>query len=297
MSDAQNMMPSSASKLKKFGVRAVSGLVLMAICGVPLYYGGWVLAVFIALVCTRVIYEWVRMSDSGQITLAFIIPVAGLLLALGLVQFGVWGADNWTWALASIGFTSVVATWERARRNNGLRGGLWAGFGCLYVLLPSLAILWLRGDVVGVNAAGFAKFIFIVVVVIAADSWAYLGGSTLKGPKLIPKVSPNKTWSGLISGFVFGALFGALAAWITGFSPAYGALLAVPVVMFAVLGDLLESIIKRRLNVKDAGGIIPGHGGLLDRIDSLILIVVVAAAVLLIWPQVWPPQALTMVGS
>lgn len=278
------MSDESTSKLKKFAVRAVSGLVLMAICGVPLYYGGWVLAVFIAIVCTRVIYEWVRMSDPAQTKLALIIPVVGLLLALGIAQFGPWGADNWKWALASVGFTGALATLERARRG----GGLWAGFGCLYVILPALAILWLRGDVAGVNAAGFAKFIFIAVVVIAADSFAYLGGSTLQGPKLIPKVSPNKTWSGLISGFVFGAITGAIAAWVIGFSPAYGALLALPVVAFAVLGDLLESVIKRNLNVKDSGGIIPGHGGLLDRIDSLMLIVVIAAAVLILWPNVWP---------
>ena len=282
------MSDGGSSKLKKFGVRAVSGLVLMAICGVPLYYGGWVLAVFIAIVCSRVIYEWVRMSDPAPSKLALIIPVAGLLLALGLAQCGKWGADNWTWALASFGFTGALATLERARRG----GGLWAGFGCLYVLLPSLAILWLRGDVTGVHAAGFSKFIFIVVVVIAADSFAYLGGSTLQGPKLIPKVSPNKTWSGLISGFVFGAITGAFAALVIGFSPFYGALLAIPVVAFAVLGDLLESVIKRNLNVKDSGGIIPGHGGLLDRIDSLLLIVVVAATVLLIWPSIWP-----MIGS
>jgi len=278
------MSDAHSSKLKKFGVRAISGLVLMAICGVPLYFGGWGLAVFIVIVCTRVIYEWVRMSDPQQTKLALILPIIGLLIALGLAQFGIWGADNWKWALATIGFTGALATLERSRRG----GGLWAGFGCLYVLLPSLAILWLRGNEVGVEAAGFAKFIFIVVVVIAADSWAYLGGSTLKGPKLIPKVSPNKTWSGLISGFVFGALFGALSAWVIGFSPAYGALLAVPVVIFAVLGDLFESVIKRRLDVKDSGSLIPGHGGLLDRIDSLMLIVVVAATVLLIWPQVWP---------
>jgi len=282
------MAEAKYSKLKALGIRAASGLVLVAICGVPLYFGGWGLAAFIIVVCTRVIYEWVRMSDPQQTKLALIIPIAGLLIALGLAQFGVWGLDNWKWALVSVGFISALATLERSRRG----GGLWAGLGCLYVLLPSLAILWLRGDEIGVNATGFAKFIFIAVVVIAADSWAYLGGSTLKGPKLIPKVSPNKTWSGLISGFVFGSLFGALAAWIIGFSPIYGALLAVPVVVFAVLGDLLESVIKRYLNVKDAGGIIPGHGGLLDRIDSLMLIVVVAAAVLLIWPNIWP-----MVGA
>ncbi|PHS77229.1 MAG: phosphatidate cytidylyltransferase [Robiginitomaculum sp.] len=280
------MSDVKTSKLKTLGIRAASGLVLAAICGLPLYYGGWVLTAFILIVSTRVIYEWVRMSDPGAGKLAFILPIVCLFTVLGLAQYGLW-QQTWSYILPF----ALFAYLEKQRRT-GQSAAVWAGLGVLYVLLPSLAILWLRGDEVGVSADGFAKFIFIVIVVIAADSWAYLGGSTIGGPKLIPKVSPNKTWSGLISGFVFGSLFGALAAWIIGFSPIYGALLAVPVVVFAVLGDLLESVIKRYLNVKDSGGIIPGHGGLLDRIDSLMLIVVVAAALLLIWPNIWP-----MVGA
>ncbi|MBL4855191.1 MAG: phosphatidate cytidylyltransferase [Robiginitomaculum sp.] len=268
-----------SSRWKTLGVRAVSGLVLMAICGIPIYFGGWIWAVFIVLVCARVIYEWVRMTDIGAGKLAFVVPVVGLLAVMGLAQYGLWQQ-----ALVSVVFIGAVATYERSRRS----GGLWAGFGVLYVLLPSLTMLWLRGDVAGFAAAGFAKFLFIVVVVIAADTWAYLGGSTIGGPKLVPNISPNKTWSGLVSGFVFGAAFGALAAWVIGFNPAYGALLALPIVAFAVAGDLLESMIKRHLKVKDAGGIIPGHGGLLDRIDSLLLIVVVAAGALLLWPSLWP---------
>jgi len=272
-----------SSRWKTLGVRAVSGLVLMAICGIPIYFGGWIWAGFIVLVCARGIYEWVRMSDTGAGKLAFALPIAGLLAVMSLAQYGLWQQ-----ALVSVAFIGAVATYERSRRNGGQGSGLWAGFGVLYVLLPSLAMLWLRGDVAGFAAAGFAKFLFIVVVVIAADTWAYLGGSTIGGPKLVPKISPNKTWSGLVSGFVFGAAFGALAAWIIGFSPTYGALLALPIVAFAVAGDLLESMIKRHLKVKDAGGIIPGHGGLLDRIDSLLLIVVVAAGALLLWPNLWP---------
>ena len=278
------MSATKPSRMKTLGVRALSGLVLMAICGIPIYLGGWVLTIFIALVCSWVVNEWVGMSDPDASKISMAIMVVGLFLALGIAQFGIWGDENWKWALASVGFTGAIATLERARRG----GGFWSGFGSLYVILPALAILWLRGNVIGVNAAGFAKFLFIVVVVIAADTWAYLGGSTLKGPKLIPKVSPNKTWSGLISGFVFGAITGAIAALIIGFSPIYGAALAIPIIAAAVLGDLLESIIKRNLNVKDAGDLIPGHGGILDRIDSLMLSVVVSAAVLMLWPSVWP---------
>ncbi len=279
-----------SARWKTLGIRALSGLVLMAICGIPIYFGGWIWAAFIVLVCARVIYEWVRMSDSAAGKLALALPIAGLLVVMGLAQFG-----HWQEALISTLFIGALATYERSKRGGGRGGGrgergrgLWAGFGILYVLLPSLAMLWLRGDVVGFAAAGFAKFLFIVVVVIAADTWAYLGGSTIGGPKLVPKISPNKTWSGLVSGFVFGAAFGAFAAWVIGFSPAYGALLAVPIVVFAVAGDLLESMIKRHLKVKDAGGLIPGHGGILDRIDSLLLIVVVAAGALIVWPNLWP---------
>jgi len=275
------------SRWKTLGVRALSGLVLMAICGIPIYFGGWVWAVFIVIVCARVIYEWVRMTDTGAGNLAFALPWAGLLAVMALAQFGLWQQ-----ALTSVLFIGAIATYERSRRGGGRQsgrgGGLWAGFGILYVLLPSLAMLWLRGDVAGFTAPGFAIFLFIVVVVIAADTFAYLGGSTIGGPKLVPNISPNKTWSGLLSGFVFGALFGALAALIIGFSPLYGVLFALPIVVFAVLGDLLESMIKRHLKVKDAGGLIPGHGGLLDRIDSLLLIVVVAAGALLLWPNLWP---------
>ncbi len=277
-------MGRKKSRWKTLGVRAVSGLVLMAICGIPIYFGGWIWAVFIVLVCIRVIYEWVRMTDRGAGTLAFVLPVAGLLAVMGLAQYGLWQQ-----ALISSVFIGAVAIYERSRRGGRPGGGgLWAGFGVLYVLLPSLAMLWLRGDVAGFASAGFARFLFIVVVVIAADTFAYLGGSTIGGPKLVPNISPNKTWAGLISGFVFGAAFGALAAFIIGFSPLYGILLALPVVVFAVLGDLLESMIKRHLKIKDAGGLIPGHGGLLDRIDSLLLIVVVAAGALLLWPDLWP---------
>ena len=130
------------------------------------------------------------------------------------------------------------------------------------------------------------------MVVIAADSWAYLGGSLLKGPKLAPKISPNKTWSGFLSGLLFGAFAGVLCAWATGFGLVYGFMLALPVVLFSVIGDLLESAIKRHLNVKDAGGLLPGHGGLLDRVDSLMLAVFVSAIALLIWPGIWPGTAI-----
>lgn len=271
--------PKSSAKFKSLGVRALSGLALVIICGLPVYYGGWAFAILVAIFGARLVWEWVRMTDPGFPKLAAAIPIITLLSALFLGQMG-----EWPLSIIVVIVAAVLAAIERSNRGKPH----WAAFGCFYIILPCLAILWIRGDTMGFGAAGFAKMIFIALIVIAADSWAYIGGSILKGPKLAPKISPNKTWSGFLSGLVFGALTGVICAFATGFSPLTGLVLAIPIVIFSVFGDLLESAIKRHLNVKDAGGLLPGHGGLLDRVDSLMLACLVAAFALMFWPDIWP---------
>ena len=271
--------PAKPSKFKSLSVRMASGLVLMAICWLPAYYGGWAMAGLLAVFGARMIWEWVRMSDPKFTALAVIIPITGLIGSLGLAAYGLWH-----WALVVMAGAGVLATLERLRRGKAL----WSGLGLIYMVLPCLALLWLRGDMVGFESSGFAKLIFVMLVVIAADSFAYLGGSMLKGPKLAPKISPNKTWSGFLSGQVFAGILGAIAAYIIGFSPLLGVILALPIALFSVIGDLLESGVKRHLNVKDSGRLLPGHGGLLDRVDSLMLAAVAAAFALYIWPGLWP---------
>lgn len=269
----------SSKRFKSLGVRAVSGFALMFICGFPIYYGGWAFAILVALFGARLVYEWVRMTDPDFSKLAIWTPVATLLSSLFLGQIG-----EWPMALVLVIAAAILAAIERSKRGKAH----WAALGCFYIILPCLAILWIRGDMVGFDSAGFAKVMFIALIVIAADSWAYIGGSLLKGPKLAPKISPNKTWSGFGSGLIFGAFTGVLCAFVTGFSLTFGLLLALPIVVFSVFGDLLESAIKRHLNVKDAGGLLPGHGGLLDRVDSLMLAVLVSAFALMFWPDIWP---------
>ena len=277
-------MHGKPKRFKSLGVRALSGVVLILICGLPIYFGGWLMTAMIALLGARMIWEWVRMTDSNFPIPAFILPILGLWTALYFANVG-----NWKMAIGIMLVCCVFAFIERIRRG----GAGWAGFGVLYIILPCLAMLWLRSDmgvnnqVIGFTSPGFAKLVFVILIVIAADSFAYLGGSMLKGPKLAPRISPNKTWSGFISGLIFGAITGTLAAYITGFSIVHGFLFAVPIVIASVFGDLLESAIKRKLKVKDAGGLIPGHGGLLDRLDSLMFAVILASAVLLLWPGMW----------
>jgi len=270
---------ASTKKFKSLGLRAVSGLALIIICGLPIYFGGWAFALLVAIFGGRMVWEWVRMTDPGFPMLAYMIPLVSLISSLFLAQMG-----EWNMAIIVAFVASVLAAVERSQRGN-IR---WAALGVLYIILPSLAILWLRGDIAGVNSSGFAKIVFIVGIVAAADSWAYIGGSLLKGPKLAPKISPNKTWSGFFCGLLFGAAFGMICSYFTAFGPTWGLMLAIPVVIFSVLGDFFESAVKRKLNVKDAGGLIPGHGGLLDRVDSLMAAVFVSAMALMFWPALWP---------
>jgi len=264
---------------KNLGIRAVTGLVLSAICIMPLYFGGWVWASLVGLFGGRMMYEWVRMSDMKPNLAAYIIPIIGLIV--GIVYTA---QDQHAFAALAVILTALCAGVTRVKRG----GVLWSSLGILYILIPSLVMIALRGFDIGFVTRGFTLLIFIILCVVAADVGAYFGGSYFKGKKLAPTLSPNKTWSGAISGFVFALKIGALSALCIGFSPVYGVMFAAPIVILSVLGDLLESALKRKLNVKDSGGVLPGHGGLLDRLDSLMLAVVGAAILLHMFPQIWP---------
>ena len=264
---------------KNLGVRAVTGLILAIICVVPLYFGGWIWAGLIAIFGGRMMYEWVRMSDPNPNLAAYVIPIIGLIVGIVYTM-----QDQHGFAALAVLITAVCAGLTRLRRG----GMLWSSLGILYILIPSLVMIALRGYGSGFETRGFSLLMFIIVCVIAADVGAYFGGSYFKGKKLAPTLSPNKTWSGAISGFVFALIIGAIAASIVGLSPLYGVWLAAPIVILSVLGDLLESALKRKLNVKDSGGVLPGHGGLLDRLDSLMMAVVGAAIFVHMLPNIWP---------
>ena len=192
--------------------------------------------------------------------------------------------QNLPFALIAVAVTTVLAAAERARRG----GLLWSGLGFLYIVIPSMAIVGIRGVENGFATEGFAKLLYVILIVVAADVGAYFGGSYFKGPKLSPKLSPNKTWSGFFSGLVSGALIGGIVGHIIGIGFVFGFGLAIPIVILSVLGDLLESGVKRRLNVKDAGDLLPGHGGLLDRLDSLMMAIVGVVVIFAVTPDLWP---------
>lgn len=276
------MEPSPLVKkpiFKNVGVRAATALLFAAICIPPLYFGGWPWAILVALLGGRMMWEWVRMADNAPTPLSYIIPITGLAIACFYMA-----QKNIGLAVLTVAITTILVIAERARRG----GLLWSGFGYLYIVIPSLAIVGLRGIENGFATQGFTKLIYVILIVVAADVGAYFGGSFFKGPKMAPKLSPNKTWSGFLSGLTFGALVGGLVGHIIGLGFILGLALAIPLVVLSVLGDLLESGLKRALNVKDSGDLLPGHGGVLDRLDSLMLAVVGAVIILYLAPNFWP---------
>jgi phosphatidate cytidylyltransferase len=183
------------------------------------------------------------------------------------------------WLLVALGAlaASLAARLLGARPGDG-------GFGVIYIAAPCLALSWIRAQP---NPISWTILLFAVVW--SADICAFLVGNALKGPKLWPRYSPNKTWSGF-----FGGLLGAMgAAMLTAeLSTAKLSLLAAAAIGLAgglatMAGDLLESVLKRRFGVKDSGDLIPGHGGLFDRVDGLMVAVLAIAGARYIHQSGW----------
>ena len=247
---------------RNLSTRIIAAAVLIPLAIAIAYAGGWLWTALVTLAAIGLYVEWLmvvglvadkRVVVSGVAALA----IAGLCLAIGRIDA----------ALIALGIGLVaVAIITPAQRN-------WSALGFLYAAVAEIASVLLRLDPV----KGFAALVFVLVIVWVTDSGGYFAGRGIGGPKLWPRVSPKKTWAGAIGGFVASlAVAGAFAALDLGKA---GHLLMISGVLSVVsqLGDLFESAVKRRFGVKDSSQIIPGHGGLLDRLDGFVAVVAVAA--------------------
>jgi len=164
------------------------------------------------------------------------------------------------------------------------RRSIWMAVGLCYAILPFIALVTLRGN----STDGFHMVLIMFLGVWATDSFGYLVGKPVGGPKLAVSISPNKTWSGFFGGIAGAMLLMWLTALGLGYQPALPlAIFAVAVAVVSQIGDLMESALKRKFQIKDSGTIIPGHGGVLDRIDGLVVAAVFVCAFVMISEKTW----------
>lgn len=254
------------SKTGDLKTRVISALVMAPIVLGAVWAGGWVFRALIAVGAVIAISEWINLVPSARRLPARLLSVVGVLAALA--------AQLIAGPLAGL-IVALVFAVLTALGGGGTDRGL-LGFGVLYVSVGIAGLMWLR-DLPG---DGLALFLFVMLAVWATDIGAYAAGRSIGGPKLAPRISPKKTWAGLIGGMAAAALVGWLIAWWVGAAmPGLALLLGAVTAVVGQIGDLFESGIKRRYNVKDSGQLIPGHGGILDRIDGLL----VAAPVLAVF--------------
>jgi phosphatidate cytidylyltransferase len=265
------MADAAASRWTDLGKRVASAAILAPAALACIWFGGVAYQALIGLASIGLAVEWVKLCGQPAVRLPGLLILAGVVLAAVVSAAGS--------ALAGLGVLAIAAILVV------ITAAPVAGTGILLLGLPyvgccTVAMIWLRADPV----AGRANLLFLLLLVWASDIGAYLAGRWLGGPRLAPAISPGKTWSGAVGGLVAAVVVGLLSAFVLQ-PPASAvrvACLAGGLGIVAQAGDLLESRIKRHFGVKDSGHLIPGHGGLLDRLDAVLAAAPTAAVLALV---------------
>jgi phosphatidate cytidylyltransferase len=249
----------SGSKWADLGVRTASALVLVPVVLIAVWLGNFWFTGLIVALGMLMATEWVRIAYGNNKAQLLIHEVAAVSLIMGSLKLSL---------LALLILT--VLSWFMQRKE---KFNIFKLLGVFYIGLPILAFDVLRNDA----ASGFLAVVWCMVIVWSADVMAYFFGRIIGGPKMAPRISPKKTWAGML-----GAIAGAALA--SGAVSYFGQIDVWPLVLIAAFsavleqgGDIFESAFKRHFGVKDSGRLIPGHGGVLDRVDGLIAVVTIAA--------------------
>ncbi|UXN07624.1 phosphatidate cytidylyltransferase [Bartonella sp. HY761] len=251
--------------------RIITAIIFALITLVVTFLGGVWFSVFAFVIGFAVLYEWQTISKVKQNNLTTMLGwlFYSIIFILVLFKFDISYIFSATILFAII---LAFASWQNAG---------WVAGGFLYGLVPALALTLLRGD----EQMGFGAIIFLFAIVWGTDIAAYFNGRALGGPKLAPRFSPNKTWSGAVGGAAIGVAGGVLVvllliknSLVINIAPTdfWVPLLALILSIASQAGDIGESWVKRYFGVKDSSNLLPGHGGFMDRVDGLV-----AAAVLL----------------
>ena len=278
--------PEKSFFSQELRLRIVSGVLLAALALVATWIGGQTYVLLWAVISLLVFLEFSRISAASMPLFARFSALA--FLALVLICHAM-GYDRQAYLIMAVGFLAVLALELVAART------FWAATGLLYAAMPFIAFCHLREE----TEEGLVITLVVFAIVWGADVLAYFAGRLIGGPKLAPVISPNKTWAGFFGGLTGSiVLAGLVAAGLAGSVSVlfWGLVFCTSIV--SQLGDLAESYVKRRFDVKDSGSIIPGHGGVLDRIDGLIFAgVFVWGVLILVSLQEGMPKTLPAVFS
>lgn len=264
---------SGGSSVRNFTLRTLSSIVLAPVVLVVTYADGWLFLGLCAAAAAGILWEWMHLiADRGGLR------VLAVGLAALLAAFVLAGANQPVAAASAVAAGAVLAgiLGAQSLRPSACTSRLWAATGVVYAGIGFLSPALLRRD----PEWGFMALLFLFATVWGTDIFAFLCGRAFGGPLLWPKVSPKKTWAGAVGGLA-GGVAGAVAVAYAGGA---GSAVAVGVLggglsILAQAGDLFESAVKRRFGAKDTSRLIPGHGGLMDRLDGFL---VAAFAALLI---------------
>jgi phosphatidate cytidylyltransferase len=260
--------PPSAFRVPRseLSLRIGSGIVLAALAIGTAVLGGWPFAVFWGVAAIGVLWEWTSLVAEADRRSILMTGAASLVLAGALVASSHVLPAVIVLAMGTLGAAALAPFGRRS----------WAAGGVPYAGALAIAPIVLRAD----SEYGLPALIVLFAIVWATDIAAYFVGRALGGPKLMPQVSPSKTWTGAIGGAVAAILTAVVVAHVAGLPSSFAiAALAVVLSICAQSGDLFESALKRRFGAKDSGRLIPGHGGLMDRLDGFVTASVAAALI------------------
>jgi phosphatidate cytidylyltransferase len=260
--------PQKPSRWGDLATRTIVGVVLVTLAFTCVWFGGWPFRALVVIAAALILLEWYKMTHVDPRALR----VVGVALFLGISVASIWNAN---FMLGSLMVTAVLAAavmlLSYVLKQRGL---FWGGLGFAYAMLPCVALLHLRD----VPALGSTIVLWVIALVVATDTGAYFAGRIIGGPKLLPSVSPKKTWAGLLGGMACAALTGfAFAYYTPPYNPLLIAGISAALAVVAQSGDLTESSLKRAFDVKDSGHILPGHGGVMDRLDGLAFVAPIVA--------------------
>jgi phosphatidate cytidylyltransferase len=266
VADADHPVRPVGLRGSELALRVCSALVLVPLAIGTAYVGGWPFAAFWGIAAIGVLWEWTSLVAGADRRSVLMSGGASIVLALALVVTGHHLAALIVLAMGTLGAAALAPAERRT----------WVASGIPYAGALGVAPIVLRSD--GEN--GFLAMILLFAVVWTTDIVAYFVGRAIGGPKLMPQVSPKKTWSGALGGTAAAVLAALLVAHAAALNGLFAiAMLAIVLSIFAQGGDLLESFLKRKFGAKDSSHLIPGHGGLMDRLDGFVTASVVAALI------------------